>query len=585
MRCVIRGRVKDGDWTYRWYKDYAPFGNASDSSDISLGQVDESYSNTVFRCTASLKGDNMTFLQSLPYKMVVLTLPTATLTVVPQSPVFAGETVTMTCVIESLSGWTYQWYKGSSRVPVSEGNTFTITSAAESDEGQYWCQGERTGRPTTSQGSNSVDVRLKAPPTAILTAVPQSPVFTGETVTMTCVIESLSGWSYQWYNGSSTDSIFEGNTFIIASAAESDEGEYWCQGRRTDRQTQSHRSNIIKIQVQALPEVALSAHPKTPPVFTGEMVTLKCDIKTFNDWTYEWYMGNMSKAMNETVQNSITMTATKAEEVKYWCQATRRGRPSSSQRSNIVDIQVKELPKTRLVMEPKSPIYPGETVTLRCEFRTQRAWNYSWFKDNSSEPVETSVNNTMTIKNIDESAVGHYWCQGKRRDRPPSTHPSGVVHLRMQSLPKAKLTAKPQSPVSAGDTVTMKCVIKSHSNWTYKWYKDNHTSVVLEGSNSTLTKAAGTGEGRYWCQGVRQDRPTTSQLSNSVDVRLKGSDPLSHIMIVAVVGGVVVGVVFTIIILKVVPRCCRRHRGKLVLLSCLSCQEPCFDLSSQRACK
>ncbi|XP_076140670.1 GTPase IMAP family member 4-like isoform X2 [Alosa pseudoharengus] len=94
-------------------------------------------------------------------------LPLATLTVEPQSPVFIGETVALKCVIESLSGWTYKWYKGSSSVPVSEGNTFTIRGAAESHKGQYWCQGERRDRPTSSQPSGKTTLDVKERPAAL----------------------------------------------------------------------------------------------------------------------------------------------------------------------------------------------------------------------------------------------------------------------------------------------------------------------------------------------------------------------------------------------------------------------------------
>ena len=85
-------------------------------------------------------------------------LPTATLTVEPQSPVFTGETVTLKCVIESLSVWTYKWFKGSipNLVFESEGNTFNITAAAQSDKGQYWCQAERRDRPTASDTSRVI---------------------------------------------------------------------------------------------------------------------------------------------------------------------------------------------------------------------------------------------------------------------------------------------------------------------------------------------------------------------------------------------------------------------------------------------
>lgn len=93
--------------------------------------------------------------------------------------------------------------------------------------------------------------------------------------------------------------------------------------------------------ILVLPAVTLSTHPDTFPLYTGEVVTLKCEIPSFGDWTYRWYMGNMSKLMNVTVQNSITMTASKAEEAQYFCSAERKGRPSASQRSNTVNITVK----------------------------------------------------------------------------------------------------------------------------------------------------------------------------------------------------------------------------------------------------
>ncbi len=44
-------------------------------------------------------------------------LPRPTLTVTPDSPVFTGETVNLTCVIKpDHSDWTYEWYKGTDSV-------------------------------------------------------------------------------------------------------------------------------------------------------------------------------------------------------------------------------------------------------------------------------------------------------------------------------------------------------------------------------------------------------------------------------------------------------------------------------------
>ena len=59
----------------------------------------------------------------------------------------------------------------------------------------------------------------------------------------------------------------------------------------------------------------------------------------------------------------------------------------------------------------------------------------------------------------------------------------------------------------------------------------------------------------------------TYLLSKVLTDSFPGSKPIQVIMGVAVAGGVTVGVVLTIIILKVVPRCCRRQTGKLVHFS------------------
>ncbi len=87
-------------------------------------------------------------------------LPRSTLTVTPDSPVFTGVTVNLTCVIESnYSNWRYEWYKDSVMLQTSVNrDTLTIRGATESDQGQYWCRGQRDERPKSSQESNRINL-------------------------------------------------------------------------------------------------------------------------------------------------------------------------------------------------------------------------------------------------------------------------------------------------------------------------------------------------------------------------------------------------------------------------------------------
>ncbi|XP_042582652.1 obscurin-like [Cyprinus carpio] len=95
-----------------------------------------------------------------------LTRDLPSLTVTPDSPVFTGETVNLTCVIESNhSDWIYEWYKDSVMLQTSDRytvnrDTLTIRGVITSDQGQYMCKG-RTDEGTISSQSNSVSLTVE----------------------------------------------------------------------------------------------------------------------------------------------------------------------------------------------------------------------------------------------------------------------------------------------------------------------------------------------------------------------------------------------------------------------------------------
>ncbi|KAI2646670.1 Titin [Labeo rohita] len=130
-------------------------------------------------------------------------LPTSTLTVTPDSPVFTGETVNLKCEIKSdHSNWRYEWYKGSTEVSKDykvNGNTLTIVQSKTSDAGQYTCKGHIDGRSVSSQSSSAVSLSVKERPKPVVKVrqiTADQRVFRGETVTLTCDIQG--GGNIQW---------------------------------------------------------------------------------------------------------------------------------------------------------------------------------------------------------------------------------------------------------------------------------------------------------------------------------------------------------------------------------------------------
>ncbi|XP_062371969.1 Fc receptor-like protein 5 [Sardina pilchardus] len=536
LTCSIQGE-SSSDWRYRWYRgdqQLHPQRGWSDSDRYRLQSVQEDHSGD-YSCQGSRQEDAKESYMSEGVTLTVLTLPTATLTIEPESPVYVGEEVTLKCKIQSEGDWAYKLFKGSSsdHLSQSDTNTLTITAAAKSDESHYWCQGEMRGRAVSSLMSGSVYLTVKALPTPTLSVQPETHVFTGEDVTLKCEIESEGVWKYKWYKEWDRNVLTLGdtNTFTIRGAAESHKGQYWCQGERRDRPTASQPSRRITLDVKgyycvhecvygSLPTAIVTVDPPEGPYYPGDEITLRCDIAGHTDFQYNWYRG--SDSIHYQNSQSITISLPdRAGKYQYTCDGRGNG-PKTSQRSTPVSVSVTDFPVPTLTVQP-SHVFTGEAVTLTC-IQPSTGWTYAWDTPPSSRAFETN-SNIYTISRASVSDQGEYKCYGVReRSRKPSRS-SNTVQLIVKALPLATLTVEPQSPVFTGETVTLKCVIESLSGWTYKWYKESSRTPVSEGNIFTIRGAAESHKGQYWCQGERRDRSILSQPSRRITLDVKASKP------------------------------------------------------------
>ncbi len=91
-------------------------------------------------------------------------------------------------------------------------------------------------------------------PGSTLTVTPDSPVFTGETVNLKCVIISdHSNWRYEWYKGSgevSKSYTVKENTLTIKRFTSSDAGRYTCKGHIEGRSVSSNISSAVHLSVK-----------------------------------------------------------------------------------------------------------------------------------------------------------------------------------------------------------------------------------------------------------------------------------------------------------------------------------------------
>ncbi|XP_073669804.1 B-cell receptor CD22-like [Paramisgurnus dabryanus] len=478
-------------------------------------------------------------------------LPRVTVKVTPDRSVFTGETVTLKCEIEdqyrSLN-WRYLWYKDTTEVFNSERYTvnrdsLTINRVTESDQDKYWCRGEIHGRPKTSLSSSAVYLIVRALPRVTVKVTPDRSVFTGETVTLKCEIEdqyrSLN-WRYLWYKDTtevlnSERSTVNRDSLTINRVTESDQGRFSCSAEIHGRPQTSLSSSDFYLIMRALPSITVRVTPDRS-VFTGETVTLKCEIedqyRSLN-WRYLWYKGRtaaFNSGLYTVNRDSLTITGvTESDQDLFWCRGEIHGRPQTSLSSSVVYLIVRALPRVTVRVTPDRSVFTGETVTLKCEIEDQYRslnWRYLWYKDTTEvfNFKNYIVNrDSLTITGVTESDQNKYWCRGERDGRPSSSQDSDHVTLSVKALPRVTVKVTPDTSVFTGETVTLKCEIEDQYrslNWRYQWYKGRTGTSVFEGNIYTIRSPSDQDE--FWCRGERDGQPSSSQDSNHVTLSVKG---------------------------------------------------------------
>ncbi|XP_073669826.1 leukocyte immunoglobulin-like receptor subfamily A member 3 [Paramisgurnus dabryanus] len=465
----------------------------------------------------------------------------------PHSPVFIGETVTLKCEIENQYrslNWRYQWANSHTSVLKSghytiNRDTLTINRVTESDQNKYWCRGEIQGRPQTSLSSSTVYLTVKASPRVTVIVTPDRSVFTGETVTLKCEIEdqyrSLN-WRYLWYKGTTEVFKFERYTvnrdsLTITGVTESDQSKFTCGVERDGRAQTSLSSSTVDLTVKALPRATVRVTPDSL-VFTGETVTLKCEIDQYSDWRrYLWYKDTTGTLVFE---GNIYTISSPSDQDEFWCRGERYGRPSSSQYSDHVTLSVKALPRATVSVTPKSPVITGETVTLKCEIEDQYRplnWRYLWYKNSTAvlnSGCYTVNRDSLTINGVTESDQDEFSCSAEIHGRTQTSLSSSSVHLTVKERPTPEVSVWPGEDVYSGETVNLTCVINEGvvSSWQYSWNKNSSPYNISDLQNYTIRSVTESDTGNYTCRGNETNGLRYSHISDAVTLTVSGA---SHV--------------------------------------------------------
>uniref|UniRef100_A0A9J8AKH0 Ig-like domain-containing protein n=1 Tax=Cyprinus carpio carpio TaxID=630221 RepID=A0A9J8AKH0_CYPCA len=373
----------------------------------------------------------------------------------------------------------------------------------------------------------------QALPRSTLTVSPNRPVFTGERVSLKCVINSdHSGWRYEWNKGSTKVSerhTVNRNTLTIERSETSDAGLYTCRGHIDGRSVSSQSSSAVSLSVKDLKSKPELTSDPAGAALTGNTVTLTCRMNLSSGWDFYW---------NKHTLNSETKTQTNSYRVKidsvsdggqYRCRAGRGKPVYYTQYSDALWVNVTVSAKAVVTVRPDERVFRGETITLRCDIKWggDTEWTYRWETQGTNNQNNSISTQELNISSVEDFHSGKYTCTGLMGTQ--RSQRSDAVTLTVSAEAQAAVRVSPQPWLTEGDSVTLICeVTGSSTGWTFSWFRDDdHLSDSSRGAGGsyTLSPAALQHTGVYTCRAERGRPAYYTKNSNTQPLWITGVSP------------------------------------------------------------
>ncbi|KAI5619886.1 Fc receptor-like protein 5, partial [Silurus asotus] len=449
--------------------------------------------------------------------------------------VFIGETVTLTCDIQTGGSWKYHWNRSNEEIRAAAGKrTYTITDVKDSNKGAYSCKGTQSSDPEYTQSSDAVTLTVAERPKPVLSINPGQQVFSGEKVTFRCEIQSEgeTQWTYSWFKGkdSRTDLHHPTQEFSRVSVTDFDSGEYTCSGRRRSDSQSSEISDPVTLTVSKKPKPELTSD-LAGAALTGNSVTLSCTLNLQSaEWKFYWKKERQSRE-TETETNLYIISSV-SDGGQYRCRAGRGNTVYYTHYSDALWVKVIESPKPVLSFEPDEQVFIGEKVTFRCDLQTEEntKWTYDWFQnDYTSPPYQTTQDSNFSI---DTNFYPHYYsvkfsCRGRRSDSHISKISDPVTLTVSAEKPEPELTSDLKGAALTGNSVTLYCTLKlQFAGWKFYWRKYTQwPETETETHSYTIRPVNVSDGGQYWCRAGRGNPVYYTHYSDALWVNVIGESP------------------------------------------------------------
>ncbi|XP_066500486.1 leukocyte immunoglobulin-like receptor subfamily A member 3 [Hoplias malabaricus] len=411
LTCEINSGVNG---KYVWYKNNSEVQN-SQQKEYEIDSVDGSRAG-VYTCEGARSSGQIYTETSNSVRLSVSDRPTPTVKVQPAQSVFIGERVTLTCDTQSGVYQNYEWYKSNGPHPSSQRKKYVISSVAQTHKGDYTCKGKGSSDRIYTHTSTPLTLTVSERPKPTVKVLPTQSVFIGESVTLTCEIQSTYPWSYEWKKaGVQLRGSQRLNPYLISRVDRSHAGGYTCKGTHSDR-IYTHTSDSVWLSVSVKPKPTLTSS-RNGSVLRGNPVALSCTLGQSAGWTFYWFRDTESPEINTRSSIYTISSVSDSNGGQYRCRAGR-GHPvyythySDALWVNVTDGDV-------ILESPVHSVSEGDSLTLRCLIRSTNSSHLQvdFYKDGVL--LQNQTTGEMTIHKVSKANEGLYHCKHPEKGESP----------------------------------------------------------------------------------------------------------------------------------------------------------------------
>ncbi|CAH2327104.1 Fc receptor 6 [Pelobates cultripes] len=427
--------------------------------------------------------------------------------------IFTGESITLTCNMDSLSThlwYNYNWYRDETKI--SKGRIYTINRATSEDSGDYTCTYKvitsYRSDPFTLKVSDDVfsDPELNMDPIQLTVGAP---------MTLTCATRLAPyklGTELQvafYRNGEKVQEFGKSNQYRVKSSKLYHSGDYTCEVRTaTDSVRKISQKLNIKIEgTMARPVISLT--PNWGKIFTGESVTLTCNVgfSEQDKQKYYWYKDKQKISKSEKtfkIQSAIT-----DDSGFYQCQ-TR-----SSGFSDPITLDVRN---NDFILQAPNSVYEGDYLKLECNKKTK----YSDFSPrfyHRDKLLQSDSGSNFHLDNAETSDSGTYRCTYNYYYGDYYEDSANVTVQELFSIPHISVSP---NPLTLGADTTLTCdtslaLLRADTELEFAFYRNGKMVQGFRTSNTYRIKILDWDLlGNYTCDAITSTRSVkkTSRRSN-----------------------------------------------------------------------